>query len=257
MRKIGIICLIILNFISCKKDSIIPEDNSNNKAEIRLGDYDKMLVLNQDLEIEGGYNKEKSLDLDINNDSIGDFRISSVDWGSPGLGRHPTVAIRSLDSVNLICGKLLTDTTFYHYQIDTTYDNSSSVTTINYRTTYSCQRIQENDSIIEIVPDMFHINLYYRNESIAKSDTYEYLPDNYVLTENWSGFYDGPVPNESRTTYRYWINYHYYNCYAIPYNESIYIGLKIIETGREKLGWIKLSVFNDLKVYIFETALQK
>ncbi len=243
--------VIIFTFLACEKESI----EFNDKKEIQIGDYDKMIVANQNEEILECYDEEVYQDLDINNDKVYDYRVIIELLGPRRQGQY-SISIVSLDSNNLILGRLLNDTTYFHYQIDTTFDESNSNLNIFFNTIYTCLKMDINDSIIKIYSNKFHVNFFKLGDYINTSDNYK-SGDFNLASNNFTVLNDGPLPSVTGDTLYYFISNYYIYCNSIPYDDITYIGIKIKNNDAEKIGWIKMHVPAIFKLNILETAIQK
>lgn len=250
MKKVGLIYFIIfISIYACKKENI----ELNCSDFVQIGNYEGMIKNNYDTLLIGGYNSVKFIDLDINNDSINDFRLISEIWGSRGMGQHPQVSIICLHENCLIKGQLINDTTFYSYFVNIVVNGPPVY--IQYYHTYSNQRINNDDSIFSVQPNRFKINFLNENDIIYNSE--EYYSDKFVLTEGWSATVNGPYPNLTNDTVYEYRETHYYNSNVIPDDRLSYIGIKLNYSGKEKIGWVKLSVIDDYKIILLKTAIQK
>jgi len=239
--------ILLLMVLSCNKE----ETRINSRDEIFTGNYSKMMVNRMDTMLIGGYNQPVCFDLDLDEDGSPDFRLTSEYWGSPGLGLHPRAQILSLSPNSLINGNLINDTTFYHLRADTSYGENWTPVMISRIHIYSCERTEPNDSITLIQPDQFEVSYFTSDESIRRSDHYQ--AD--TLQMNYESYYYTDDPIYSNDTILY--NYRSYtqSCYHFPTDQIRYIGIKLTADDKERLGWIKLGLFDDFKLMIIETAL--
>jgi hypothetical protein len=123
MKKFDFFCIIIIfAFFSCDKG----DSWTNNNEEIKTGDYSELLVKSYDTIIAGGYHMLREYSLDVNNDDVYDFKLSSEIFGSPGMGQHPQAKIMSLNSNSLFYGNFTSDSIFHYEVIDIyTSDNKT------------------------------------------------------------------------------------------------------------------------------------
>jgi len=248
MKSRGLLILaIMVALFSCEKDN----KTINNRDEIQTGNDSKMLVNRMDTMLIGGYNQKTSINLDMNEDGSPDFQLTSEVWGSPGMGQHPRAQILSLNSSSLINGNLINDTTFYHLRADTSYGENWTPVMISLTHIYSCERTEPNDSITLIEPDQFEICYFTTDASIFLTDYY--LAD--TLQMNYKYYYHAEDPIYSHDTIFY--NYRSYtqSCYYFPTDQIRYIGVKLTNGDKERIGWIKLGLFDNYKLMIIETAL--
>jgi len=249
MKTIKFIALVILaGLISCDKD----DKQTNNSNEIKTGDYSGLLVIRYDTIIAGGYHMLREFSLDVNNDDINDFKLSSEVWGSPGMGQHPYAKVMSLNSNSLINGNIIRDS-IYYYSVTDIYTSENKT----YKTFYHKYTSDKNEdprcSFSSMGEEYFKVSYYDADEIISKSDFF--LSDtinfnNYQFTEIGTPVEINDTIVNSMTTHYFAYNY-------LPVNTFKYIGIKISEGNNERIGWIKLGVYNTINIIVLETAIQK
>lgn len=243
--------LLLISMISCQNEATI----ENRLEEIKMGDPGRMIVQVYDRWVEGEYNQEASFDLDIDEDGLGDFRITSELWGSPGMGVHPVARLSSLSPDKFFHTTFASDTSFYKYEADTVNEESDSQTQLYYVTTFNCRRMQSNDSIFSISTSK-NINYLDSMAILSQTSTYGYQENGFVLSS--SSYYSSEnIPNITRDTTRIFITFRYNDCTIAPDNQAVYIGIKMPGDQTERLGWIKLLLANDYRIFLYETALQR
>ena len=210
-----------------------------------------MIVNQVDRIVAGGYNLKRSIDLDVNNDSLADFRLSSEIWGSPGMGMHPSVTFMCLSPNSLMNGYFYADTVFLHHIEETTNDNS--LVYINHKENYSCQRIDSGDSVVSVRPNKFSIKYFHYGDKNSKLDTFH--SDSLNLTS--TSITDLPVSYRVNDTVIYYNSSHHSGCHSMPNDEILYLGVKLTDSEKEKLGWIKMSIISEYQIVLLETAIQK
>lgn len=248
MKKQELVLVALLfTVFACEKDST----NTNSREEIFTGNYGKMLVNRMDTMLIGGYNQKAVFNLDLDDDGSPDFQLTSEVYGSPGMGQHPRAQILSLSSNALINGSLNNDTTFYHLRADTSYGENWTPVMISRTHIYSCERTEPDDSVAYIEQDQFEVSYFNADASISRSDYYQ--AD--TVQVNYEYYYHAESPIYSNDTIYY--NYRSYtqSCYYFPTDQIRYIGVKLTDGDKERLGWIKLGLFDNFKLMIIETAL--
>lgn len=247
-RKIGILLLGIISLLSCKNEF-------GNQQEIVFGDCTNMNVDFYDTILIGQYHEPLSLlDIDVNKDNIADIQILSDIWGSPGLGMHARTQIRCLRKNVELQGYYKTDTLFFNKSTSIVDGSDNSKIIYEYKN-YSCYRMSDSDSIIEVNQNMFKIASNnkgdsFSNNSIFKSDTIMLFEDMNIFTSLDEEQLDANTIK--RTGHRY-----YNDCNRFPLDEITYIGFKIKSDKRESLGWVKVIQVAENKIYILESAIQK
>lgn len=223
-----------------------------NVDEISIKSKDKMHINVYDTVLIGSYGSPQSLNLDVNEDNSPDFKFLSEIWGSPGVGQHPRSTLMCLNAKCMILGIIKTDTSFYHTSYSTRNISDSTFEIIN-SFYYSCYRMTEKDTIINIQPNQFKILPKKESENISKTDVFK--SDTITLNDNSYSY--STIPMRQNDTIRYNTISAIYNCYLYPSDEFYYIGIKIKDSESEKIGWIKVKVSNNYKITIMESAIQK
>ncbi|MBN1925933.1 MAG: hypothetical protein JW798_08860 [Prolixibacteraceae bacterium] len=245
----AIYLFLFLAFFACKEENI----EVNQPESIQAGNNSNLLVHSYDNLIIGGYNMEKSFELDLDYDNKADFRLTSEIWGSPGMGQHPEVQLLSLTPLCLLNGYKSSDTIFYNFKADTTNNNDQSKVYVKHTKTYSCEKLASGDSIVSIQPETFNLRYINSGGKIYKSD--DYLAGKFSLSDITTGDIDGPYNwYDTVITFR---SYYHFTCNSVPNDEIIYIGIKMKDSIDEKLGWIKMAVMQQYEIALLETAIQQ
>jgi hypothetical protein len=240
------IILLMLAFTSsCEKNN-----SAGNKDMIFIGDFEGLKIEYHDTIVIGGYNMKQYYFIDVENDGINDFAITSTIWGSPGLGQHPGAEILCLDPGSLINVTPYNDTTFLHIRSD--IYNWDKVE-IYIRKITTCERVEEDDSILSISA-AHYLNVYDRNDMVSINDSW--ISDTFGLNRDWFSYpytliYDSP----DTSIYEDYV--FEFDCHSIPGDRIAYLGIMQENSEKKKLGWIKLSITDDYKVSVLETAIQK
>ncbi|MEI6823670.1 MAG: hypothetical protein WCL51_17195 [Bacteroidota bacterium] len=248
-RYIYLIIGAFICIISCKKEVSLPDENNS----IIIGKTSGLLTKTYDAVLIGEYNGLKSFDLDVNGDNIPDFRFTSEIWGSPGLGQHPQSRLLCLNNNSLIFGYLNTDTTYLDFQSDTSYGQNMTPVYIYNTTIYSCMKISDADSIVKIAPNQFRLKAKTKGESINKAAFNK--SDTVILSDEWYSQYVSPITQNDTLIYNY-VDYHS-TCNSFPQDKILYVGIKVKTSNVEKIGWIKISISDNYKISILESAIQK
>ena len=248
-RYIYLIIGAFICIISCKKEVSLPDENNS----IIIGKTSGLLTKTYDAVLIGEYNGLKSFDLDVNGDNIPDFRFTSEIWGSPGLGQHPQSRLLCLNNNSLIFGYLNTDTTYLDFESDTSYGQNMTPVYIYNTTIYSCMKISDADSIVKIAPNQFRLKAKTKGESINKAAFNK--SDTVILSDEWYSQYVSPITQNDTLIYNY-VDYHS-TCNSFPQDKILYVGIKVKTSNVEKIGWIKISISDNYKISILESAIQK
>lgn len=236
--------LDIVILISCEKDNSTP---FINPTKIVVGDYSNISFQRLDTIINGAEWEPASFEIDIDNDSIGDFKFYSIYWGSPGMGGYYSESsVVCLNNSSFINITYFPDTVFMNTEFDTL---ETRITIYDY---YSCKRESPDYSILKIEESYF-LNVIKKKDSISVTDSW--ITDSITLIEdiNWSVTQITGPPDT--TVFR--VYYYYHKCHNFPNNTIAYIGIKKENAGKIKLGWIKLSVSQNRIISVLEAAIQK
>lgn len=243
-----LIFFILISLISCDKDEIW----TNNNEEIKTGDYSGLLVNSYDTIIAGGYHMLREYSLDVNDDDIYDFKLSSEIFGSPGMGQHPRASIMSLNSNSLFNG-IITNDSIFHYEVIDIYTLENKT----YKTTYhkyTCDKDEDPRCLFSYMsPEYFKFTYFEPTEIISKSDFFKADTIDVIKHEST----DVSLQVEKNDTIFNTQTYNSLSCNYLPPNTFMYVGIKITEGNNEKIGWIKLGVYNTINLIILETAIQK
>jgi hypothetical protein len=247
--KILLILLIIISF-SCKKNS--------NELEIinaiQIEDYSNMDVNRYNTLINLGYDFNP-YSFDIDNDGIDDLRISYKDNVIRSNDYFMSGVIECLDQTYL--SKINTiDTTYYEYKTDTTGDDGGYIFVRTILTLY-CENTSNNLSGSGVEQE--HLKVYYKGDIVSPDDSWQ--SDVFVFAN---------LRDEPATTYwdywdricdTVWMHYNisYIDCYFLPTNQTVFIGVKKVKGEQTKFGWIKLILIKNggKSLYITESAIQK
>jgi hypothetical protein len=123
-----------------------------------------------------------------------------------------------------------------------------------YNTTiYSCMKISDADSIVKIAPNQFRLKAKTKGESINKAAFNK--SDTVILSDEWYSQYVSPITQNDTLIYNY-VDYHS-TCNSFPQDKILYVGIKVKTSNVEKIGWIKISISDNYKISILESAIQK
>lgn len=235
--------LVVLIFQACEKE------NPAQKPEIKAGAYADMIVKYYDTTLAGGYHNPVTFNLDLDNNGTDDLQFQSEVWGSLGLGQIPKSMIRCLHSGAKLLGVFTTDTLFLNRDTlvqEGFYPNTWEMYLIN---SYTCQRIEDIDSVLSITPE-FKLKPLQRDEIITKSDPFN--SDTLTLSQSGNSYYwPGGISGDT-TIYEYVVQYN--DCQTFPQETVAFIGVFM---DNERLGWIKISIFDWYKILIHESGLQQ
>jgi len=240
-----IIAGLIFLTISCKKEN---KPSHGDASSITMGDYTNMLVKQYDTMIVRDL-FFKSFTIDLNDDHIDDIRLASFNLNGPMMGCYPDngTSITCLNQNTSLASTLITDTVFFNF--DTTYSSNGSTLIIFIGSRQSCFRIKPGDTIIS-VKDQNKIEPLHLNNKISRTD--HFASDSITITHGSTGCMPFPV-YQTPDTIIYYSTTDLNHCFTLPDENVFYIGIKC----QEKLGWIKLLIFDEYKIMLLESAVQK
>lgn len=243
INNLLIISLILLAY-ACEKG------NPAKAPEIKAGDNKNMIINYYDTVLAGGYHVVNTLNIDMNNDGVDDFQLESEIWGSPGMGQIPVSAIKCLHNSAKLLGDFTYDTLFVNRDTliqEGAYSGTWEKYLIN---NYTCNRIEQNDSILLITPT-FELTILEREELISQSDNFSC--DTLTLISGPRGNWPVFVGVSGDTTiYEYNVSYN--DCKVFPMEKIVFVG---VELDNNRLGWIKLTIFDYYKVMLHESGIQE
>lgn len=240
-----LISLLILGLIFC----CCEREQTTRSSELKVNDYKNMLINYYDTLLIGGYGAPISFSIDLDGNGKDDIVFESVEWGSAGIGHHPRSTIMCLHSNIELLGSFTSDT-LYLNRSTTIYQGIDGNFSLWKNINYSCFPYDDNDSIAEI-NQTFEITPLNKVDLISINDTY--IVDTITLVDDSYSLPPFPIRIDGDTTI-YEFTTHYNNCYAFPLDEIKYIGLKL---NQERLGWVKISIFDQNKILIHESGLQE
>ena len=232
----AVFCLLF----SCKK--------GNDSSLIVVGDPEGMIINTYDTLLFREVYK-KSINIDADNDQINDFRLISFNLSGAAMGVSPQngTSIVSLNNSATILSYSETDTLFHNLKKDTVHDGSKVEIFLTVRE--SCERIGSNDEYKKIWNQN---KVLVRKEDQSISTTERFVPDSITITRVAYGDIPSVIYQSPDTTV-YGQFVYLDKCNTIINNEVIYFGIMI----GEKLGWIKLMIMDDYKIFLMESAIQK
>ena len=244
-----IILLLSVLFVSaCKKKNDDPYIRSDS---VEVGDYTNMAYFVYDsVVVYKGL--PAIIDLDMDHDQIADIRLISMMWGSVGLGHHPRSELHCLTNNVSVAGYLTTDTTFFSFD-QSIYPGYDSMVVVDQYFRYSCHRISDHDTVVNIALNSFKVMAKRLHDRIGHQDVFK--TDSITLTDESYGFPPYTIYSQDTVFHKYQLEYN--DCNTFPADDVNYIGVRIMNGNEVRYGWIKLSIIDKNKIIVFETAIQK
>ena len=237
--------LIVVCTISCKKDPTQNKVVFGNGKGMTVTSYDSTFHPEH-------YNHQLSWGntIDLNGDGKDDIHFLSENIGSPAVGRDIVTTLKCQHENIALLGDLINQEMYLH--ISSSLYTEDSVSWVNVvSNTYTCEQIAETDSVVSTTEKLTNID-HNSGDSFGLDDSF--MNTNVVL-KNRS--YDYPGGNETIENVTYYYMIHDKNdCDYFPMDDEKYIGFKITENDRSRLGWMKVILHYD-HVELLETAIQK
>ena len=229
---------------SCKKDPTQNKVVFGNNEGMSVTTYDSTFYPEQ----YGHFSWGNSIDL--NGDGQADVQFHSENIGSAGLG-HDIVTMLKCQHENVaLLGEIIDQEKYLH--IDSTFHTEDSIWwVVGVYSTYTCEQIAETDSVVGREEKL---SLYANNANDNFDDNGTFMSTDVIL-KNRSYSYPAGTENGDHVLYHYQISYKN-DCDYFPMDEEKYIGFKITENKKSRMGWMKV-ILHDEYVELLETAIQK
>ena len=229
---------------SCVKDSVNSKVIFGKGEGMSLTSYEGIPLVQQYSHTSWGYT------IDINGDGKDDIQFRSEDIGSAGVGHDIVTELNCLSENIALLGDIINQEKYLH--ISSSLYTEDSIWWVNVVSkTYTCEQIAETDSVVSTTEKLTNID-HNPSDSYGLDDTFM---STKVILKNRS--YDYPCGSETieNVTYHYMIHDNN-NCDFFPMEVEKYIGFKITENDKDRLGWMKVILHHDY-VELMETAIQK
>lgn len=247
MKKLSLFAmalLLVASIASCKKDT--------TNGKVVFGDCKGMSVTSYDstLSIEQYAHYSWGNTVDLDGDGQNDIQFHSQDVGSAGLGHDIVTTLKCINENVALLGDIINQENYLH--IDSTSHTEDSIWwVIGVYYTYTCERIAETDSVVSSTEKLTNVDHSF-GDSYGLDDSFM---NTNVVIKNRSYVY--PSGNETIGNVTYYCMIHKKNdCDFFPMDEEKYIGFKITENDKSRLGWMKVILHHD-HVELLETAIQK
>ncbi len=226
------------SFLSCTKKTT--SDTFVASSTIVFGQVDGMKINKYET------NNFGLISLDLNGDGLKDLVSNTEYVGSANLGHDFVTTIKCNHNDIVLLGDVIQQERFLH--IDSTFYLEDDIICVDR--IYTCQHLSETDSLISITEKLS--NIYHDS-----GDTYG-LDNSFMNTEvclkNWS--YEFSIHEVIGDINYYYVYRTNNDCDYFPMNEEKYIGYKIKDNDRERLGWIKIILHHN-GIELLETAIQQ
>jgi len=238
--------LPLLLFFSCSKDDV--------PATVKAGDYTGMHHKRYDTLVDchtgSAFRSEFEMDLDDN--GLADIVVISMDEGFGGMGTGPILGsmIGCLHGQVEILSEGITDSVFLNICSDTIVNGNT--VDIWYHAYSGCKRLDCADSVaLEEVSLRYRPQVKSMNEQIDGSGSFRC--DTMVMTRGSFGLpYETLQISPDTTLHRQSVSL-IGECYEFPDASVSFIGCRI----GSRLGWIKLMMIDNYRIFLAESAIRK
>jgi hypothetical protein len=246
MKNILLIIVLIVIMLSCKK-----QDSEVKIDSVVIGDYSNITKTSYDTLLKFD-NNFKPFYLDIDNDSIADFRIENLMKNHPKY-RYMSAQITCLDSNTYLSKVDVTDTTYVYSRVE---GDTIHGTKFYY---FSCKKSSAGSYLYD-VEQSEKLKVYYKNGMVTnhdswKSGSFDIINTGGFILNNSELFRNGEVDTNRLIIFTFTMD-----CLFLPQYRMNFIGFKKTKDKQTKFGWIEFGIigyFNNSTLYIIETAIQK
>ena len=259
MKKFLSICFLIFSVviivISCKKETNSATPTPIDTSKITFGNTEGMNVVTLDSiyltnHPNAGYYYTENIDFD--GDGLGDniigFEIIAGAW--VGCGSH---------NVGIL-GESYEKKTFIHN--DTSYYSHDGIVEATFSEIYSnCGQIADNDSVM-MTSQALKVTANDEGAQMSVNDNFGYATTFHNDAEIFCGdLFSDSYYYSNDTVYQYTFRY-INHCSDFATGKPEYIGFKVTEDDRTRLGWVKVELIpsdlpDDYFFKIIEAAIQK
>ena len=228
---------------SCVKDSVNDKVVFGDGEGMSVISYEGIPLVQQYSHTSWGYA------IDLNGDGKDDVQFRSQVIYSEGGGQDICTELYCYDGIALL-GDIINQEQYLH--IDSVFHTEDSIWwVVDITKTFSCERIAETDSVLDAT-EKFSLFANNANDSFDKDNTF--ISD-YVILKSAYPTYSAEPESGDQILYQYLIK-NVNNCDVFPMEEVKYIGFRIAENNKIRLGWMKVILHHDY-VELLETAIQK
>ena len=230
---------------SCVKDSANNKVVFGNGERMSATSYEGISLVQQYSHTSWGYT------IDLNGDGKDDVQFHSESIGSPAVGRDIVTTLNCLNENVFLLGDIINQEVFLHIDTTDLFTTDSTHWDTGIYHTITCNQIAETDSVISSTEKL---SLYANNSGDTFDQESTFMSTNVLLKDR-----SYTIPYGSETIGN--ITYHVMkiiknDCDVFPMDEAKYIGFKLTDNNKSRLGWMKVILHQD-DVELLETALQK
>lgn len=193
---------------------------------------------------------KSDLALDLNNDAVNDIYFKYERLHVMDSDYRNCYKIQCADTGVKLAGFFKTDTLFHSKTLKGPYRNTANNIEYYITSIYRYKKISDTDSLLQIWDNNFKLN-YYRSSALF--DTEPVFKSDTVILREQPHYYHEIVANSDKDTLKLYTTYMYSADIPFPENQIRYIRFKLYS----KTGWIKLSMTENYRITVYETAIQR
>ena len=250
-----LVVFVVFIVLSCKKETDSTTPTPIDTSKITFGNTEGMNVVTLDSiyltnHTYAGYYYTENIDFD--GDGMGDniigFEIIAGAW--VGCGSH---------NVGIL-GESFEKKTFIHN--DTSYYSHDGIVEATFSEIYSnCGQIADNDSVL-MTSQALKVTANDAGAQMSVNDNFGYASIFYNDAEIFQGDLFSETYLYSNDTVYYYPFRYINHCSVFATGKPEYIGFKVTENDRTRLGWVKVELIpsdipDDYYFKIIEAAIQK
>jgi hypothetical protein len=245
MKNILLVIMLIVCMASCKK-----QDSEVKSDSVVIGDYSNMTTISY-YTLLNFNNNFQPMNLDVDGDSIADFRIENLMKNHPNYS-YMSAQITCLDTNTYLSKVDDTDTTYVYSEVE-----GDAIHGMKFYY-FSCEK-NSADSYVYDVEQSEKLKVYYKKGKVAnqdswKSGSFEIFNTGGFTLNNSEVFRNGEVDTNRQIYFTFSMD-----CLFMPQNRMNFIGFKKTKDKQTKFGWIEFGIIGSYSksLYIIETAIQK
>ncbi|HCE57701.1 MAG TPA: hypothetical protein DER09_07760 [Prolixibacteraceae bacterium] len=192
-----------------------------------------------------------SLFVDVDDDGKNDFEFYTESTMSAGLGYEAIMELKCLNESFFVSCNELYDSLYL--KTDTSFVNADNLVKVYIWRKITCAKIDEKykpyakETIYYPMSYLAGDTLFYNDYFVSDTFKLLYNPPDYPVS--MSGVRKNDTITYNSTTRDY--------CFLFRYSPGIFIGFKKKADKTEYLGWLKISILDDYKLTILESAIQE
>lgn len=231
-------CNLFENNESDRRDWLI----IGNRSDISYKVYESLQVVTR---------SANSLFVDVDDDGKNDFEFYTASTISAGLGYESNMELKCLNDLFYVSCNELYDSLYM--KTDTSFVKQDDLVGVYISKIITCSKNNEKykpyGEETRFYPMRYDIadTLFYSDYFISDTFKLRFNPPSYPISMYGVRKNDTITYNTSTRDY----------CILFPDNTESFIGFKKKADNTEYLGWLKISIADDYKLTILESAIQK